>query len=63
MFPAGIICKVDPITMLNNNDNSKINDNDRQNNDNNAFELHYVIPTFFYLILFLFLIKFKNDEP
>ena len=45
MFPAGIICKVDPITML--NDNSKINDNDRQNNDNNAFELHYVLQHFF----------------
>ena len=45
MFPAGIICKVDPITML--NDNSKINDNDSKNNDNNAFELQYVIPTFF----------------
>ena len=61
MFPAGIICKVDPITML--NDSSKINDNDSKNNDNNAFELHYVLQHFFNLILFLFLSKFKNDEP
>ena len=34
MFPAGIICKVDPITMLNNNDKCKINDKDSKNTVN-----------------------------
>ena len=51
MFPAGIICKVDPITMLNNNDKCKINDKDSKNTVNGFIKEYIKI---------IYSISFKN---